>query len=76
MLHKLTHSDPNFELWVDLSEIIMIERYNRPKSTIITMNDDRPEVTAIVLRNGKTYACKETPDEIRALINQGQVLNG
>ena len=65
-LIQLTHPDPNYELWIDPSEIIVMERYNRPKSLILTMQDDRPPVTALVLKSGKTMACMETPSEIRA----------
>ncbi len=64
MLIKLTHPEPNFELWIDPAEIIVMERYTRPVSAIITMQDDRPQVTAIVLRSGRTMSCKETPDQI------------
>jgi hypothetical protein len=31
---------------------------------LITMNDDRPNVTALVLKNGKIMSCKETPGQI------------
>lgn len=68
MLNKLTHPEQNYEFWVDLKEIVLMERYNHPKSLIITQNSDRPPVTALVMRNGKTVACKETPDEIIALM--------
>lgn len=69
MLIKLTHPDPSFELWIDPAEIIVMERYSRPKSVILTMNDDRPDVTALVLKSGRTMSCKETPDEILKLMN-------
>ena len=42
MLIKLTHPEPNYELWVDFDDIVVMERYNRPQSMILTMNDDRP----------------------------------
>lgn len=64
MLIKLTHPEPNYELWIDFDDIVVMERYNRPTTTILTMNDDRPNVTAVVLKSGKTMAVKETPDQI------------
>lgn len=69
MLVKLTHPEPNFELWIETSEIIVMERYNRPESLIIQRLDENPIVTAIVLKNGRTMSCKETPEEIMQLIN-------
>jgi hypothetical protein len=67
-LIKLTHPEPSYELWLDPTEIIVMERYNRPKSLILTMQDDRPPVTALVLKSGRTMSCMETPDEIMAII--------
>jgi hypothetical protein len=64
MLVKLTHPEPNYELWVDPTEIVLMERYDHPKTIIITQQNDRPSVTALVMKNGKTIACKETPQEI------------
>lgn len=64
MLIELTHPEDNYELWIDPSEIIVMERYVRRKSAVLTLADDRPDVTAIVLKSGKTMACKETPKEI------------
>lgn len=51
MLINLTHPEENFELWVDFEDIV-------------TLNSDKPDVTAIVLKSGKTIACKETPAQI------------
>lgn len=64
MLIQLTHPEPNYELWIDYDDIVVMERYTRPPSMLITMQDDRPPVTAIVLKSGKTLACKETPGQI------------
>ena len=65
MLIELTHPEENYELWIDPTEIIVMERYMRKRSSaILTLADDRPDVTAIVLKSGKTLACKETPKEI------------
>ena len=65
MLIELTHPEDNYELWIDPAEIIVMERYVRKKSAaILTLADDRPDVTAIVLKSGKTMACKETPTQI------------
>lgn len=69
MLIRLTHPEPNYELWVDPTDIVVMERYTRPVSMILTMNDDRPAVTAIVLKSGKTLACKETPTQVFEIIN-------
>ena len=68
MLIKLTHPQPNYEFWVDFNEIVVMERYNKPKSIIIQSSDGNPDVTALVLRSGKIMSCKETPSEIHALI--------
>jgi hypothetical protein len=71
MLIPLTHPEDNYELWIDTDEIVVMERYMRKKSSaILTLADDRPDVTALVLKNGKTMACKETPSEIFALTQQ------
>lgn len=68
MLIELTHPEPNYELWVDPSDIVVMERYMKPKTVIITANQDRPDVTALVLKSGKTMACKETPMEIMQIV--------
>jgi hypothetical protein len=64
MLIQLTHPEPNYEFWIDPSEIIMMERYNRPQTILISPQGDKPSVTALVMKSGKTVACKETPDQI------------
>jgi hypothetical protein len=63
MLIQLTHPEPDYELWIDPEEIIVMERYVAPKSSILRMENKAP-VTALVLKSGKTMSCKETPDEI------------
>lgn len=68
MLIKLTHPEPNYDLWVHYDEIVVMERYSKVKSVIITDNMDKPDVTALVLKNGRTMGCKETPEQINALI--------
>jgi hypothetical protein len=68
MLIQLTHPEPNYEFWIDPSEIVVMERYTRPASMLITMNDDRPNVTALVLKNGKIMSCKETPGQIMQIV--------
>jgi len=68
MMIQLTHPEPNYEFWIDAMEITVMERYTRPPSMLITMNDDRPNVTAIVLKNGKIMSCKETPAEIMQIV--------
>ena len=64
MLIQLTHPEPNYEFWIESTEIVVMERYVKPQSMIITMNADRPDVTALVLKNGKIMSCKETPAQI------------
>ena len=71
MLIKLTHPEPNYEFWIDYTEIIVLERYNRPDSLLIKM-DEKPSVTALVLRNGKILSCKETPAQIQGIIAQAK----
>ncbi len=68
MLTCLTHTEPNYELWIDLKEIIVMERLVHQKSLLIQATDDRDPVTALVLRNGKTLGVKETPAQIRAMM--------
>jgi len=68
MLIQLTHPEPNYEFWIDPTEIVVMERYTRPVSTLITMQDDRPNVTALVLKNGKVMSCKETPGQVMELV--------
>jgi hypothetical protein len=41
---------------------------------IITMNADRPDVTALVLKSGKIMSCKETPSEIIEIVNEVMAL--
>jgi hypothetical protein len=67
-LIQLTHPEPNYEFWLDPDEIVVMERYTKPVSMLITMNDDRPNVTAIVLKNGKIMSCKETPTQIMEIV--------
>lgn len=67
MLIQLTHPEPNYELWVDIDDVVVMERYVRPQSIILQL-DERPAVTALVLKSGKTMACKETPAEIREIV--------
>jgi hypothetical protein len=68
MLIQLTHPEPNYEFWIDYEEITVMERYTKTKSVILSMNDDRPDVTALVLKSGKIMSCKETPSEIMAIV--------
>ena len=68
MMIQLTHPEPNYEFWIDAMEITVMERYNRPPSMLITMNDDRPNVTALVLKSGKIMSCKETPGQIMEIL--------
>jgi hypothetical protein len=63
---RVRHPDPSMELWIDLNEIILMERYTPPPSMLIQLNEHVPK-TAIVLRNGKVYACMETPEELNAM---------
>lgn len=64
MLIQLTHPEPNYEFWIDFNDIVVMERYTKPVSMILTMNDDKPNVTALVLKSGKIMSCKETPSQI------------
>jgi hypothetical protein len=68
MLIQLTHPEPNYDFWVESSEITVMERYTRPASTLLTLQDDRPNVTAIVLRSGKIMSCKETPAQVMQIM--------
>lgn len=66
MLIKLTHPEPNYELWIESDEIVVLERYNKAESILIKL-DDKPTVTAIVLRSGRIMSCKETPEQIMSM---------
>lgn len=68
MLIKLTHPEPNYELWIESDEIVVLERYNKAESILIKL-DDTPTVTAIVLRSGRIMSCKETPEQIMSMSN-------
>jgi len=74
MMIQLTHPEPNYDFWIDPTEIVVMERYNKPQSMIITMNADRPDVTALVLKSGKIMSCKETPSEIIDIVNEVMAL--
>jgi len=69
-LIQLTHPEEGYELWLDPSEIVVMERYMRKKSAVLTLVDDKPDVTALVFKNGKIMSCKETPKEVLALAAQ------
>jgi len=64
MLIQLTHPEPNYEFWIDSEEIVVMERYTKPATSILQLNGDRPDVTALVLKSGKIMSCKETPAQI------------
>jgi len=68
MLIRLTHPEPNYEFWIETDEITVMERYTKPTTTLITLQDEKPDVTAIVLKSGKIMAAKETPSEIMAIV--------
>lgn len=68
MMIQLTHPEQNYELWVDAMDIVVMERYTKPISMLITMNGDLPDVTALVLKSGKVLSCKETPSKIMAIV--------
>jgi hypothetical protein len=67
-LIQLTHPEPNYEFWLDPDEIVVMERYTKPVSTLITMDGDKPNVTAIVMKNGRIMSCKETPAQIMEIV--------
>ena len=76
MIVQLTNPNDEYELWLELDEIIAMERHSKPKSVLIQL-DERPDYTAVVLKCGRNMSCKETPAEIMALKNSGKVqLNG
>ena len=64
MLIPLTHPEANYELWIDFYDIVVMERYQKPQTVILTMNSEKPDVTALVLKSGKVLSCKETPTQI------------
>lgn len=69
MLIKLTHLDPNKEAWVETTKIVAMERNYAPKSLLIKRIDEsEPELTIILLDNGKHVTCKETPAQIIAMM--------
>jgi hypothetical protein len=72
-LIQLSHPDTNYEFWIDPSEIVVMERYTKPVTMLITMNDDRPNLTALVMKNGKIMSCKETPAQIMEIV---EILKG
>lgn len=67
MLIKLTHPEPNYDLWIDSDEIIVMERYNKPDTILIKL-DDKPSVTALVLKSGRVMSCIETPSQVLSII--------
>lgn len=70
MLVELTHPEQNYEFFIESEEIAVLERYNKPVSTILSI-DDKPSVTAIVLKSGRIMSCKETPKQILEIIKRG-----
>lgn len=69
MLLKLTHPLPDYELWIDVNEILCMERKFKPKTTLVTL-DDTPEQTIIALKGGKHISCIETPQQIVDMWNE------
>lgn len=75
MLIKLTHPLPDYEFWINFEEIVVMERYNKPKSIIIQASDGNPDVTALVLKSGKIMSCKETPTKIMEMVRPAPKAN-
>jgi len=68
MLTKLTHPTPDHELWVDLSDVVSIERKNEPPKSSIIRVDESPAGTRLTLTSGKQIICMDTPEVILSSI--------
>tara|TARA_R110000868_G_C10911012_1_gene764964 strand:+ start:1183 stop:1422 length:240 start_codon:yes stop_codon:yes gene_type:complete len=73
-LIKLTFADATEQgvhtLWIDPSEIVIMERYEPPKSIIINPNQPKNARTALVFRMGKVIGVQETPEEIMKIMSK------
>lgn len=67
-LTKLKSAIPLQELWVDLSDIIKVDRKNLPPQSVIIQNDDI-EFTKLTFTNGQTTVCLDDPAELIPMIN-------
>lgn len=65
MLTKLNH--PHGEVWVNLKEVIHMERENRPNTTLVLANE-KEYFTLLTLRGGRNVSVVDTPAEIAALV--------
>jgi len=75
MLIKLMHPLDTHDLWVDVNEIVVMERKKKIKSSIIQPDDEVPEITVVVLKMGKTITCLESCEEIMELVKKNQSAN-
>jgi hypothetical protein len=70
-LTKLTH--PNCDVWIDLSEIVAMQRDNKLSSDMLFVpGADEPSLTNIVLRNNRAISVLETPAKIIAMMDAAQ----
>lgn len=72
MLTKLNH--PHGEVWVNLSEIVHMERENRPNTTLIVANE-KEYYTLLTLKNGRNVNVSDTPQEIVEACVEARTLN-
>lgn len=61
---KLTHPEPDYELWVDMSEVVSIERKNEKSKSVILRVDESPPYTRLTLKSGKQLICLDAPDTL------------
>lgn len=65
-LKKLQHPMKDHELWVDMTEVVSIERKNDPvlSGSSIIRPDAEPPATRLTLKSGKQLICLDLPDTL------------
>lgn len=69
-LTKLTF--PGLDVWIDLSDIVYMEREKRP-DTLLVLPNEKDFYTKLALKSGKVIAVVETPDYILKLKTEQEV---
>ena len=67
-LVKLTHPLPNYELFVDMNDVVSIERKNLAEQGLILQPDQEPAHTRLTLRSGKQLICLDAPEVLLPLM--------
>lgn len=70
-LTKLISGLKDQELWVDLAEVMKVDRKNLPNKSVIIQTDEL-EYTRLTFFNNQQAACMDHPDDLIPLINEAK----